>query len=375
MPVVDRAKFSRLLIAGAAWTVAVGLIMIGGAGAAGADTPAIPKPVSGVQPSDTESGIAHMVTITPEVSDLADGAVQSVYRLPDGSVHTVVTPPASFQPLTASAEQLAEYNFPPIPQDEAAAQDWRDAMSLFKSVGTPPGAVQIKVGGEPDFTQYGTNWAGYIAGTQHTQSHTYVAVKGVFTVPSITGLVCSDINELSAWIGLGGTNDRNDDLIQQGIECGDTDMGYGSAFRPFTEMIPSGAVPFCMQGTWTIPPGHKTYENMSFQTSSYTAYFYFEDETSGTAHSCSATQPYIFDGNTAEWIMEAPKNVSPNFGSVKFTDANAELSSTSSWVSLGSQMTTRTVQGPSSTYYCIAPGSIGSDHQSFTDTWHQNNCY
>lgn len=53
----------------------------------------------------------------------------------------------------------------------------------------------------------------------------------------------------------------------------------------------------------------------------------------------------------------------------------AELSSTSSWVSLGSQTTTKTVEGPSSTYYCIAPGSIGSDHQSFTETWHQNNCY
>jgi len=187
----------------------------------------------------------HKVTITPEVSKRLDGAVQSVYRLPDGSVYTVITPPASFHPLTASAKQLAEYNFPPIPQDEAAAQDWRAAMSLFKSAGTPPGAVQIEVGSEPQFTQYGL-WGGYIVGTELIQSHTYVAVKGVFTVRH-------------------------------------------------------------------------------------------------------------YDGNTAEWVMEAPKWYSPNFGSVKFTDANAELSSTSSWVSLGSQSTIRAVQGSSSSYYCIAP--------------------
>ena len=180
------------------------------------------------------------------------------------------------------------------------------------------------------------------------------------------------------WIGLGGWSSRTNDLVQQGIACGDPDLGSGSSYRPFTEFANTALpVDFCGYSSWTLPAGHVIYQNMSFQTSSNRAYFYLQDETSGVAHSCSATPPsgWSYNGNVAEWIAEAPTGTAINFHSVRFTDANAELYSNSSWVTLGSQPITKTIAGSSSSTYCIAPGSIGSDSASFTDTWHQATCY
>ncbi len=115
---------------------------------------------------------------------------------------------------------------------------------------------------------------------------------------------------------------------------------------------------------------------MSFQTSQNKAFFYLEDQTSGVAHGCSATPPsgWSWDLNTAEWIAEAPTGTAINFDSVRFTNARTQLYSNSQWVTLGSQPVTKTIQGSSSSYYCISPGAIASG-TAFTDYWHQADCY
>lgn len=309
---------------------------------------------------------------------LPDGATVTTYDLPDGSVMTVTTPPVGFSPLSATNAQLAEIGFPERPASDEELADWTAAMSSYTSDLAPTGPLAVaESGGGSALTTYYRNWAGYIDGTLNTQSHTYVATKGVFYVPT-NKQTCDLTDPTGFWIGLGGTYDGHD-LVQQGIECGDTtDLGTGSGYKAFTEFANTQApMKFCGYG-WTLAAGDKIYGNMSFQSSSNTAYFYLDDETTGAIHSCSRTGPanWNWDLNTAEWIGEAasPANSAVEFTAVNFSDANVELSSTSTWVTMGSQPISKTIDGVSSLLYCIAPTGIGADSQSFTDNWHSNAC-
>jgi hypothetical protein len=318
------------------------------------------------------------VTVVPVVTEFADGSTSTVYELPDGSVMTTVTPPPGFAPLEATAEELARYNFPARPSDRAELRDWKTAMAAYRS-NEPPGEP-LEVAVDPDaagFATYYSNWAGYIVGDLDAQSHMYVAVKANLKVPTNSG-TCGSSNLVGFWIGLGGTAHSND-LVQQGIECGSLAVGPGSAYRPFTEFANTAPpVAFCGYSSWTLAPGDVIYQNMSFQTSQNKAFFYMEDQTSGVAHSCSRTPPsgWAWDLNTAEWIAEAPAGVAVNFGSVRFSNARAQLSSNGNWVTLASQTESKTIQGYSSSWYCIAPGTISAAGDAFTDSWHSpGDCY
>src|SRR5262249_39592135 len=214
-------------------------------------------------------------------------------------------------------------------------------------------------------------WGGWAAGSPGTHAHTYVAIKTVFWIPSSSG--CGSSTGVSFWIGLGGTYSANE-LVQQGVECGNGNLGSGSVYRPFHEFANiEDPVHFCNNWTtWTFSQNDKIYQNMSFQTSSNTAHFYIEDETTGVIHSCALTPPGgwgPWNLSTAEWIGEAFSQAY-NFGSVHFTDAMTELYSNSTWVTLGSQPLTDYIEGSSGSVKCIAPGGIGTDQASFYDYWY-----
>jgi hypothetical protein len=338
----------------------------------------VASPVSGGNLDNGET-----ITVEPEITVLPDGSTETVYELPDGEVITSITPPSGFNPLTADDSLLTKYGFPLRPSDPDDLRAWNAAMSAYKFSVPATDAIQVASDTASALaipTRYG-QWGGYTAGTWSTQSRTYVAVKGNFTVPSNVG-TCSDTNSVAFWIGLGGTGGDypGDNLVQQGIECGNTHVGTGSAYRPFTQFASTAnAHALCSQTDWTLPAGHVIYQNMSFQTSQNKAFFYLEDQTSGRAQSCSGVPPsgWHWDLNTAEWIGEARTGVAINFGSIRFTNARAQLYSNSNWVTLGSQPVTKTIQGdPSPLTYCISPGSISSTGAAFTDYWHSpGDCY
>lgn len=82
-------------------------------------------------------------------------------------------------------------------------------------------------------------------------------------------------------------------------------MASGSAIHPFTQFADTTtAHVFCGQTTWTLARGDIIYQNMSFQASTNKAFFYLEDQTTGVAHSCSATASTGWTANlaTAEWV-------------------------------------------------------------------------
>jgi hypothetical protein len=316
------------------------------------------------------------ISIFPVVTTMADGSTQSTYALPNGEVETIMTPPPGFEPPTASNSQLVELGFPPRPTDPTDLQDWSEAMTSVK-VEAAPGAIQVDASNAMPLS--GTNydgWGGWAAGTPGIHAHTYVAIKTVFWIPPNTG--CGSTNGVGFWIGLGGTY-TGYDLLQQGVECGAPKLGGGSVYRPFHQFAitqPYGQH-FCNNWTtWSFSTNDKIYQNMSFQTSSNTAYFYLQDENTGVYHSCGLTPPsgWAWGLNTAEWIGEAPGGTSYNFGSVHFTDAMTELYSNSTWVTLDSQPLTEYIEGSQGSNKCIAPGGIGTDGASFYDKWYSGSC-
>jgi hypothetical protein len=107
-----------------------------------------------------------------------------------------------------------------------------------------------------------------------------------------------------------------------------------------------------------------------------------EDETTGVAHSCHASPPngWTYNGNVADWITEgnqiAGGGTIADFGTEPFSDANAQLGSNSSWVTMGSQTLEKDILSPtgSSTNYCAEPGAVGQDNESFSIKWNKATC-
>jgi hypothetical protein len=153
----------------------------------------------------------HATSVYPVTMKLAGGGMKMIYRLPDGEIISIPSPPHGFNPLRASKAELAEYDFPPRPSDPADLKHWTAAMAAYKSDAPPSGALQIVQGTNSRIgsttpspaTSY-SNWGGYIAGKMNTQSNTYVAVTTDFSVPS-TANTCNGSNLVGMWIGLGGT--------------------------------------------------------------------------------------------------------------------------------------------------------------------------
>jgi hypothetical protein len=323
------------------------------------------------------------VTVQPVTTHLTDGSINTVYALPNGETITDITPPASFNPLTASDAQLKKYGFPVRPSSASAAQAWQTAMAAYRpDTSGQAGPLTVHTGrSKHSRVQFGAKydkWGGYTAGMLRQQLSTYVAVQTVFTTPSESA--CSGTNIVGLWVGLGGTNPNvtPNDLVQQGVECGDPFLGSGNVWRPFTQFADSNnPVNFCGLTNWAYPAGHTLYQNMSFEQSSNVANFYIQDESSGSAHSCSVNAPsnWAYNGNTADWVGEATEGAAEDFGSVGFSDAYAELGSSGSWVPFASQAYyNEWVDGYSSSNYCIAPGGVGSDEASFTDYWSGGTC-
>ena len=321
--------------------------------------------------------------IYPVTIKLADGSLETSYTDPDGSSMEMLTPPPGFDPLAADEKTLAQYGFPLAPVDPGDYEAWYAAMKAYTWTAPSADPFEVSVGRPSLMDAYGIQpWGGYVAGTFGVDSHTYVAVKADFHVPLNSG-TCTDqtgnnSNGVGFWVGIGGFGGSypNDNLVQQGIECGNHYVGTGSAYRPFYEFANTNyPKPMCGQAGWTLTHGDVIYQNMSFQTSQNRGFFYTEDQNTGTAFACNYGAPtgFHFNGNSAEWIGEAPGYYSIDFGSVTFTNARTELNSNSTWVTLGSQPYSLEIESDNSAnqyHECISPGAISSG-TSFLDAWVQ----
>jgi hypothetical protein len=269
----------------------------------------------------------------------------SVINLSNGSIiRTFTLPPEGFDPLTASASQLAVYGFPARPEDPAQLAAFVSHYSRMKGrlryieptftlhpslrPPKPSGGIPGEAGGSVTF------WSGAVVYAPSGQSFKWLQAEWV--VPNVSTFVGSNTIGSTqnpyvevAWIGLG-----NSSLLQ---------AGSGASISP------GGQPSFFLWHEWT-PPGWVTINNLPVNggdlitvvictpsgAGSTTSTVYFTNNTQAlqTSYTLSfpvgSGDPTSFLGDQAEWIVERPSvkgglAILPNYGQLFFSSCNAVL--------------------------------------------------
>jgi hypothetical protein len=197
------------------------------------------------------SALAAVVVLAAPVAVLAQNTLATPRHLQPNEhalslpgATTIEAPPAGFDPLTASDEELAYHGFPPRPNqvsEPKAYASWAEAMMHSKTRVTPQlqqtnifhGPAQLKknantaatqshpsLSQQPSNTYYSSNWSGYVAfsGATSYSSSSYYYLVNDMVIPraqqrpgSCTGgwAYGSEWNGIDGW----GTGD----VLQAGV--------------------------------------------------------------------------------------------------------------------------------------------------------------
>lgn len=140
---------------------------------------------------------------------LSDGGKEYIYAAGGVTmVHRV--PPAGFNPLTASDDELDYYDLPRRPAAGPALDHWKDMMIHQKMVAPPPYLVgshvstlvlsrgSIPSGGSGDQSY---NWSGYVANAG-SGTNAYYYVQGVWTEVNTDPNACPSNAAEVTWAGI-----------------------------------------------------------------------------------------------------------------------------------------------------------------------------
>ncbi len=244
---------------------------------------------------------------------------------------TIAAPPAGFDPLSASDQELAYYGFPPKPNQNTepkAYATWARAMqhsktrivptleqtAVFhgpmqqaKKVNPASAANSLTLGVPSNATS--SNWSGYVdfSGATSYGSKSYYFLVNDFTVPvaeQAFGACTGGWDYGSAWNGIDGWG--SGDVLQAGIEfdaycSGGTRATYYSAWY---EWYPYGEVRI---GGFPIVPGDDIFVEV-WNTSSTAGHAYLVNYNNNQSVNISFSAPSgtHLVGNSAEWVVERP---------------------------------------------------------------------
>lgn len=301
-------------------------------------------------------------------------------------------PHANFRPTTASAEQLAEYGFPPRPQSADGQAKWTSDFSDFKRVAIPefcltdrmnmPADVQpgsaapdgspVASVGYASTAQSG-NWGGIVT----YSGSGWVAVQGDWYQSQAANCYCgtSDTDE-STWTGIGGFADLG--LLQEG-----TDMqGTPSNIFPWFEYLHACNTAGCNPPEIAIT-GLTVTAGMHIHT--YTAYQTSNGQTNflvcagGSCQSLVGTfDSSYYDGRYADYIDERPTYSSSagsyykpitNFEYNDWFNGQAEDHS-GSWYGLDPTPGWGVTMENSANQRLVGPTAFGA-YDTYTDSWFQ----
>ena len=172
------------------------------------------------------------------------------------------------------------------------------------------------------FVSIGKNWAGYeVFSSLLNPQPTVNSISAFWTAPAVNSGGSDAFS--SVWIGIGGQFDQT--LIQVGTE---QDSSNGSTnYYAWYEMLPSSAVPIT---SIQVAAGDQISASISMVNSNTGTWaISIDDQTSNTQFQSNFN--YTSQRLSAEWIVERPAvngALAPlaNFGSVTFTNCNADLS-------------------------------------------------
>jgi hypothetical protein len=255
---------------------------------------------------------------------------QHALNLPGAT--TIDAPPAGFDPITASDEDLQYHGFPPRPNqttEPKAYATWAKAMKASKTRIVPtleqttifhgpskinknapsPTAVESNaaLSLQPSNTLYSSNWSGYVdfSGATSYGSSSYYYLVNDMVVPIAQQAGCTGGWAWgSEWNGIDGWG--SSDVLQAGVEfdaycSGTTRSAYYSAWY---EWYPYGEVRI---PSLPVTAGTDVFVEV-WHTSSTQGYAYIVNENTGKYVDIGFTAypGYPLKGNSAEWVVEAP---------------------------------------------------------------------
>jgi hypothetical protein len=326
------------------------------------------------------------------VSVFLDGGKDYIYVI-DGVENHYLVPPDGFTPLTATDDELERYCFPARPDifsDDYA--EWETLMANYRE--TPDPIIKTKrvsldrVSLDKEVlstsassvmatstTRYSRIWSGYESNLGSSSATFYNQVQMDYIHPTISSTSGSCYN--SYWVGLGGRNSGK--LVQAG-----TATSGSSTHVAWYEYLSDTASSVSMQiiSSLTINAGDNIHVYISFQKANNKFEYYIANNTTGqsaAAYVTLASSDYL-DGTTAEWIVERCTNGSTglpynlgNYGTITLTTCKATLSTSSTWLNLGSLSGLYNIimksNGASSGTTLSTPGSISSSNTQFSCTW------
>ncbi|WP_170133294.1 G1 family glutamic endopeptidase, partial [Arthrobacter livingstonensis] len=251
-------------------------------------------------------------------------------------------PPEGFDPNVEGAAARARAGMPwrrpdaSDPQglrtawERAFSHPWPTAGLIVPRLEPQPGVTHnvrgLKKASDGSFTS--NNWAGgVVAGT-------WTGAIGYWHIPTVIAPAEPQGSEggwnSSSWVGLDGTYGSNDVLqagVQQRVDSGDN-ASYVAWYEWFAPQQPTspGYIFQTNIPNFSVSPGDTVYCSVQYGAGS--AQVSFGNEANGEHFSITLAPPpgATFNGNCAEWIMEAPDGGEttaslPSFTPVAFTSA------------------------------------------------------
>jgi|GEM_PF-3589433 len=331
---------------------------------------------------DTPTELAACGLITYPLSSsgtLSDGGSSYTYEINGASV-TFYVPPAHFNPLSATEEQLKTYGISarPSPSRGVAFALWVLKYRHVHIQTPPPNLISAPILNTPLIEP---NWSGYIATSSSSTYYNFVNTQ--YVQPSNTVSACSGgtgISLGSIWAGLGGHNTNY--LAQDGTYFGSNDSGLAANGQFWFEFYPSNPDIDSAgnQSSYLLPDvaaaGDVVEASVTYNSgTSYSLELY--DTTNTDLYSITANAPSGFtpDGSTAEFIIETPSLYSgttflgysnlPYFVSDNFNYASVGHLTSIAYLSTYTHQSV--TMEPGSTPYATG-GSLGT-HSAFTDTY------
>jgi len=246
---------------------------------------------------------------------------------------TIEAPPAGFDPINASDQDLQYHGFAPRPNQNTepkAYATWVKAMqhsknrlvptleqtTIFHGPAKPqkaPSAAVVEsnlaLSQQPSNTYYSSNWSGYVdfSGATSYGSTSFYYIVNDMVVPVAQqkpGTCTGGWDWGSEWNGIDGWG--SPDVLQAGVEfdaycSGSTKAAYYSAWY---EWYPYGEVRI---SSLPVTAGDDIFVEV-WHTSSTQGYAYIVNENTGSYVDIGFTAypGYPLKGNSAEWVVEAP---------------------------------------------------------------------
>jgi hypothetical protein len=308
------------------------------------------------------SALTAVLVLAAPLATLAQNAQLTAHKLQPNEhalnlpgATTIEAPPAGFDPITASDQDLAYHGFPPRPNqttEPKAYATWAKAMKASKVRLSPAleqttifhGPANVAKNAKPSAesnaaspsaqvsnVSYSSNWSGYVdfSGAASYGSTSFYYLVNDMVVPKAQqafGKCTGGWDWGSEWNGIDGWG--SPDVLQAGVEfdaycSGSTRASYYSAWY---EWYPYGEVRI---SNFPVAAGDDIFVEV-WHTSSTQGYAYLVNYSNNQSVEVGFTAypGYPLRGNSAEWVVERPSvggslTTLTNYTLIPFWDAYA----------------------------------------------------